>query len=386
MKQPEVVIVHDYLTQRGGAERVVLSMCKAFPGARLLTSIYNPETTYPEFKDLRVETSALNANPVFRHDPRLAFPLLAGVFRRWEVSADVVLASSSGWAHGISTNAPKVVYCYNPPRWLYQREEYVRGLSSVGKVALASLSKRLQVNDKRRAAEAAHYVTLSSVVQKRIRAVYGRPSTIVAPPVVLSAEQPQEAVADIEPGYLLTISRPRSYKNVDVICQAIAERPNERLVVVGPLPRPPTGGRWTSNVISVGRVSDAGLRWIYQHCRAVVAASHEDFGLTPLEGNCFGKPAMVLQAGGFLDTLVPEQTGIFFDQVSVTSVLDGLDRLDAQVFDPVTIRKHGESYNEDVFISHIRQVVLGVMAGKDEAFLDHREIPGRAHIAERRTG
>ena len=121
-----VAVVHDYLTQRGGAERVVLALMEAFPGARLVTSVYNPETTFPEFAKYDVETTWLNNVGVFRKDPRRAMPLLPMVFSGVELTdVDVVVCSSSGWSHGVRTDAPKIVYCHNPARWLYQRHHYV---------------------------------------------------------------------------------------------------------------------------------------------------------------------------------------------------------------------------------------------------------------------
>ncbi|MHB8509172.1 MAG: glycosyltransferase, partial [Candidatus Dormibacteria bacterium] len=126
-----IAIVHDYLTQRGGAERVVLGMLQAFPDARLITSVYNPETTFPAFGDRVVETSGLQRVEAFRTDPRRALPLLAKTFSRTTVrDVDLVLCSSSGWAHGVTTTAPKLVYCYNPPRWVYQHSDYVEAQSA----------------------------------------------------------------------------------------------------------------------------------------------------------------------------------------------------------------------------------------------------------------
>src|SRR4051812_17900219 len=121
------VIAHDYVSQRGGAERVTLALLRAFPGAPLVTSVYEPEQTFPEFQAHDIRTSSLQRIGAFRRDPRLALPLLARTWVRTVIdSADVVVASSSGWAHGVTT-APgvrKIVYCHNPARWLYQTNEY----------------------------------------------------------------------------------------------------------------------------------------------------------------------------------------------------------------------------------------------------------------------
>src|SRR5436189_353008 len=115
-----IALVHDYLTQRGGAERVVLSLTRAFPDAPLYTSLYDPAGTFREFADVDVRPLALNAIATLRQRHRLALPLLAAAFSRLEVPADVVVCSSSGWAHGAQVEGRKVVYCHTPARWLYQ--------------------------------------------------------------------------------------------------------------------------------------------------------------------------------------------------------------------------------------------------------------------------
>jgi len=115
-----VAIVHDYLTQRGGAERVVLAMHRAFPAAPIYTSLYEPDLTFPEFRDLDVRPSYLNRSQTLRRQHRLAAPLLAHAFSKLQIKEDVVLCSSSGWAHGVHTTGTKLVYCYCPARWLYK--------------------------------------------------------------------------------------------------------------------------------------------------------------------------------------------------------------------------------------------------------------------------
>ncbi len=121
-----VAIVHDYLTQRGGAERVVLAMHRAFPAAPIYTSLYEPDLTFPEFRDVDVRPSYLNRSQLLRRHHRLALPLLAHAFSKIEVDEKIVLCSSSGWAHGIHTTGTKLVYCHCPARWLYKRADYFR--------------------------------------------------------------------------------------------------------------------------------------------------------------------------------------------------------------------------------------------------------------------
>ncbi|MBW3647311.1 MAG: glycosyltransferase, partial [Actinobacteria bacterium] len=179
-----VAVVHDYLTQRGGAERVALVLLDTFPGARMITSVHDPEAVRLRGGDPVVETSWLNRVPALRRDPRRALPLLPGAFDRMPVrDVDAVVCSSTGFAHGIPAKAPKVVYCHNPPRWLYQPEDYLHDQPLPVRAALTALRPRLLRWDRRAAASADRYLVNSTVVRERVRRVYGIDAQVLAPPV-----------------------------------------------------------------------------------------------------------------------------------------------------------------------------------------------------------
>ena len=125
----------------------------------------------------------------------------------------------------------------------------------------------------------------------------------------------------------------------------MAELPDERLVVLGGVP----SGVWSPRVSGVSDLTDAELRWLYANCSAVVAASHEDFGLTPIEGYTFGKPAVCLRAGGFLDTMVEGTTGVFFDELTPASVADGVRALRAAHVTTEDILDHAAGFGFDAF-------------------------------------
>jgi len=346
---PRVAIVHDYLTQRGGAERVVLALLRAFPRARLVTSVYCAQGTFPEFADHTVETTWLNRFAVLRADPRRALPLLAPTFGRTVVEdVDIVISSSSGWAHGVRTSAPKIVYCYNPPRWLYQAEEYSAGLSLLPRFASRAMAPCLRRWDQRAAMTAAAYIGISTPVIGRIRRAYGRGALLVPPPVTIDVTSPSQPIEGIEPGFLLTVARGRGYKNTDIVVDGVQRMADQRLVVVGDM-------RVSERVRGVGRVSDAQLRWLYANCRALVSASYEDFGLTPLEANAFGRPAVVLRAGGFLDTLVEGVTGVFIEEPTAVAVADAIRKLPS--VDTDAVRAHAQTYSAESFAIRMRQIV-----------------------------
>lgn len=351
-----VALVHDYLTQRGGAERVVLSMLATFPDAPLYTSLYEPALTFAEFDDADVRTSGLNRSALLRRNHRLALPLLAPAFSRMRVDADVVVCSSSGWGHGAHATGRKVVYCHAPARWLYQRDRYVgRVLRSL---LFAPLRRRLLRWDAAAAASAHRYVVNSNFVRDRVRALYGIDAEVLHPPHAAEADRPRRAVAGLDEGFVLCVSRLLPYKNVQAVVAAFRALPAERLVVVGagPLERrlrrdaPP-------NVRFVGAVADDELRWLYSSSRALVAAAYEDFGLTPLEAAAFGRPTAALRFGGFLDTIREHETGVFFDEPSAGAIAGAVSAVLAREWSPRLLEQHAATFSEERFTRRLREIV-----------------------------
>ncbi len=357
-----VALVHDYLTQRGGAERVVLAMLRAFPDAPVYTSLYDPAGTFPEFGAADVRASALDAIPLLHHSHRLALPLLAPAFSHLRVDADVAVCSSSGWAHGARVSGHKVVYCHAPARWLYQTRRYASPWSSQG-LALALLRPALLAWDRRAAATADRYLVNSTATRAAVRATYGVDSEVLPPPYGIDPEGPRELPPGIDAGYLLCVSRMLPYKNVGAVVDAAAGLPRVRLVVVGdgPLARRLQAGA-PGNVTFLGNVSDEQLRALYASCTGVVSASYEDFGLVPLEAAAFGRPAAVLRFGGFLDTVLPERTGVFFERPEPAAIRDAIARLVERDWDAALLRIQAERFSLPAFAERLRQVVAEVAA------------------------
>ncbi|MBL0749116.1 glycosyltransferase [Nocardioides baculatus] len=368
MAQPTVAIAHDYLTQRGGAERVVLSLMRAFPDAPVHTTLYDPAGTYPEFADADIRTSPLNRLGALRRDHRLALPLLAPAASRMRIDADVVVASSSGWAHGFRTAGRTVVYCHNPARWLYQTDEYLGGpawRSPLGPPVLA-LRPMLRRWDRRAADGVDVYLANSRVVQQRIATTYGREAELLPPPHGMDAAADQDPVTELtgwDPGYALVVSRLLPYKNVDAVIEAVRGT-GRRLVVVGHGPEEARlRATLPDHVRLLGGLSDAQLRWVYARAGVLVAASHEDFGLAPLEAAAFGVPAAALRGGGFLETVVEGSTGLFFDRPDPDAIAATLALTDRHDWDADTMRARAEQFGEARFIDRIRAIALGETDG-----------------------
>jgi glycosyltransferase involved in cell wall biosynthesis len=353
----KVAIVHDYLTQRGGAERVVLSLTRAFPGAPIYTSLYDPAGTFPDFAHLDVRPMSLNRIVPLRKYHRAALPLLAPSFSRLHISADVVVCSSSGWAHGTHVEGRKIVYCHTPARWLYQSDRYLRGRSRPIRVAANALKLPLRRWDQRAAATADLYLANSTIVADRIASVYGTSAEVVPPPPAITSNGPMRAPDAIEPGFVLTVSRLLPYKNVDAVVSAFAHLPDERLVVAGAGPdEHELRTMATANVEFTGMVEDEVLRWLYANCRLLVAASHEDFGLTPLEAADFGKPTVALRFGGYLDTVIEGETGLFFDEPVKEGIADAVSRAKSANWNGPAIVSSARRFAEPAFISRVTRL------------------------------
>lgn len=366
--RPRVAIAHDYLTQRGGAERVVLALHRAFPDATIHTTLYDPENTYPEFSDAHVVVSPLNRIGPLRREHRAALPLLSYAVSRLPVDADVVVVSSSGWAHGVPATGRKLVYCHAPARWLYQAEAYLGGPAarSVRGRVLMLLGGGLRRWDRRAAASADRYLANSTVVQERIATAYGIEADVLAPPYGIDPADPQEPVRPLADwaadGYLLVVSRLLPYKNVDVAVEALRGLP-ERLVVVGSGPlEARLRAEAPDNVRIVTGLSDAELRWAYAHARTLLAPSLEDFGLTPLEAAAFGVPTLALHAGGYLDTIDEDVNGMFFEAPTAEAVRAAVVAARDRAWDTEAIRAHAERFSEARFHASIRGEVERLLA------------------------
>lgn len=363
----DVAIAHDYLTQRGGAEKVVLALQRAFPSAPIYTTLYEQSTTYPEFADSTIIASPLNRVGPLRRSHRLALPLLAWASSRIQVRARHTVVSSSGWAHGFVTSGSKIVYCYSPARWLYQRDAYFGSSKRTPRrLALDVLSPFLKRWDRRASKTATTYFAISTVVQQRIKDTYGIDAEVLPAPHTVDMTIAQEPVAlpaalSAEP-FFLCISRLLPYKNVDVVIKAFKEL-GLPLVVVGAGPEERRlAAMCAENVAMVKNLTDGQIQWLYARSRAVVSASFEDFGLTPIEGAVHGKPSIVLRWGGFLDTIAEGVTGIYFDSPTASNVAAAVRDFTTRDWDGDRIRAHAERFTEEHFAKRLRDEIARIDA------------------------
>jgi glycosyltransferase involved in cell wall biosynthesis len=339
-----VAIVHDYLNQRGGAERVVLELARMWPQAPIYTSLYRPASTFPEFGEHEIHRSLLDRIPV-DGSFRALMPLYPAAFRSLgTLDQDVVISSSSGWAHGVRTapHSKHIVYCHAPARWLYSEREYLPGRA--GRTALAPVTAALRPWDRRAARRADLYLANSENVRRRIKAAYGIEAEVVHPPV-----ETERFVPSPRGERLLVVSRLLPYKRVDLVVEA-ATRAGLPLDVVGKGPelarlRAIAGPSVTFHV-SAG---DREIVEMMESCRALVVAGMEDFGIVAVEAQAAGKPVVAYAAGGSLETVEEGLTGVFFREQTVGATIDALGRADALSTNPGEIAARAQRFSREAF-------------------------------------
>ena len=346
-----VAIVHDYLNQPGGAERVVLELADLFPDAEILTSLYRPESTFPEFAGRDIRTSPLNRLPVDRGFRNL-FALYPAAFRSFGVlDHDVVISSSSGWAHSVRT-APgtfHAVYCYTPARWLYGGEHLG---ASRRRSALRPALGALRAWDTCAARRADLYIAISHAVRRRVRQHYGIDAPVVYPPVDVDRFTPRARGER-----LLVVSRLLDYKRVDVIVDA-ATRAGIGLDVVGTGPSLDALRRRAGPGVTFhGRLDDGEVTKMMERCRAFCLPGEEDFGITPVEAHAAGKPVVAFAGGGALETVEAGTTGSFFTRHDPDDVIDAVVRCDAITTTPAEIAARARRFSRAAFRTNLRGVL-----------------------------
>lgn len=360
IRAKDLVLCHDYLTQSGGAERVVLELARILRPRETVVSLYNPEKTFAGFRDFTVRPSFLNRIGLFRREARIALPFFAAAWSRGKpVQADAVLCSSSGWAHAqrVAPGVPKIIYCHNPARWLYQPQDYLQDQPWFVRLALKALRPGLLRWDRKAAADADVYIANSTSVAARIRQAYGIEAQVIFPPVAIDPAGDLEPVPGFEAPFFLTVSRGRGYKGGQLLVDAFRAMPEHKLVVVGSV----SGEGLPPNVRTTSFVSDAQLRWLYSSATALVSVSREDFGLTPVEANTFGTPSLLLRAGGFLDSTVEGVNGRFIDEPTIPAIQRAV-RDFPFAWDRETVRNHARKFGPEAFGEAICRVILEACA------------------------
>ncbi|TAM75863.1 glycosyltransferase family 4 protein [bacterium] len=352
-----MALVHDYLNQRGGAERVFAHIAAAWPEAPIYTSIFDRAQLGDLFDAARVRTSFLQHLPGHRRLFRALAPLYPSAFASFDLSAyDTIISSTSAWAKGVTTrpDAVHVCYCHTVARFVFDYDAYVGRLAGPCEPLARPLVRRLANWDRAAAQRPTALVANSRNTAERIRHWYGRDAYVVHAPIDLDRFEVGPGKGD----YALIISRLLPYKRIDLAIEGcrLAGVP---LLVAGTGPaeeRLREAAKGTTTTM-LGYVEDDALRVLLGNARVVVLPGAEDYGLVPLEAAAAGRPTVAYAAGGALETVVPGVTGAFFREETAVSLAEALCAFDSRHYDSSALRAHAERFSPQRFIQRLQEIV-----------------------------
>ncbi len=367
----KVALIHDWLTGMRGGEKVLEVFCELFPRAKIFTLVHIEGSVSSVIENLPVETSFIQKLPLVKNKYRSYLPLFPAAVEKLDVSGfDLVLSSSHCVAKGVvpRPGARHICYCHTPMRYIWNMYDEYFGKGRAGPLTrrlMPVIANYLRLWDSGTAGRVDRFVANSENVRKRIRRYYDREADVIYPPV--STENTY--LSEKDGGYFLVVSAFAPYKRVDIAIQAFNHL-RERLLVIG------TGQDEKRlkkiagpNVEFLGWIDSNKLADYYSGCKALIFPGEEDFGIVPLEAQCFGKPVIAYGAGGVLETVKgiwPEQadgcsardfTGLFFHRQTGEALAAAVERFAGLSFDPAGIRKHGLGFGREIFKDKIKDYI-----------------------------
>lgn len=360
----KIALVHDWLNQYGGAERVLEVFHDLYPEAPIYTSIYEP-TAMPRFyRQWDIRTSFMQRLPLVKRKHQPFMPLYPLAFEGFDLGGyDLVISNASAFCRGVLSGPTTrhICYCLTPTRFVWNFHDYAReeNLGRLARLALPLALGPLRVWDRLSADRVDDFVAISAAVAERVAKYYRRQAVIIHPPVDCSSFKISPAPED----FFLIVSRLVPYKRVDLAVRAFNELGLPLLIAGDGRDRPRLERMARPNVRFLGRVSEADLRDLYARCRAFIFPGEEDFGLTPVEAQASGRPVIAYRAGGALDTVIPGQTGLFFTERQPWSLAETVRQFRAGDFNPLEIRAHALRFDVGAFRDRFTAHVAAVMAG-----------------------
>ncbi|MDQ6746702.1 MAG: glycosyltransferase [Candidatus Dormibacteraeota bacterium] len=352
--------MHDYLVTMGGAERVFLSIARAFPEAPIYTSIFRPDTALPEFRSMEVRPLWSNRLPLTEANYRAGVMAFAASFDRLRLAGyDVVISSSSAFAKNAGRDARRRIwYCYTPPRFIWPCGESSHPAGPLERAALMPATGALRRWDRQVAGRSDRILAISSEVRDRVRRFYGMDAEVLHPPVWNDVNG-MRTDDDPRRGYLV-VSRLNRYKAIDVAIEACREA-GAPLSIIG---RGSDEARLRAlagdTVTFRGRVTDEELHHAYRGAEAVLLPGEEDWGMTPLEANAHGTPAIAAARGGALETVIDGTTGVLYRPYGYRDLALAMGRASATSFSAARLREHaagfGEKAFQDTLARHVAEV------------------------------
>ena len=357
-----VALIHDYLNQYGGAERVLETLLDLFPDAHIYTLLYNPERTSARFRKNVHKTSILDF-PFARHHHRLFIPLMPCAVRSLAVADpyDLILSDSAGYAKGVPhpRSTFHLCYCYTPLRYAWEINNYFANpaFKTIFKPAFAYLKRW----DFQAAQRPNQLLAVSGFIARKIQNNYGRTATVLYPPVDYGKFYFE---ASLQPSlgqtpYYLAVGRLLHYKKFFLLVEAfLALGLNLWIVGTGPeMPRIQALAAGSKNIRLVDFVSDSELVALYNGAKAFLFPQVEDFGLVAAEAQACGCPVIAFAQGGALEIVLEGRTGIFFHEQSVSSIMEAVRKFENMGFDRFDIARVSKRFTVEQFREGILQAI-----------------------------
>jgi glycosyltransferase involved in cell wall biosynthesis len=350
-----LALVHDYLNQCGGAERVFAHIARAYPQAPIYTSLFDAARTGHLVDAARVRTSFLQYVPFAHRYFRYFAPLYPAAFESFDLRAyDVIVSSSTSWAKGVHVRPDAVHICYlhTVSRFVFDYERYVGGfgLGTIARPIVQALARW----DKRAAQRPTVFIANSRNVADRIKTYYGRDARVLPCPVDVDRFTPGAGRGE----YAVVISRLLPYKRIDIAIDAcrLAGVPL-KIIGSGPAEAMLRKRAQGSDVRFLGQVEDDVVNRVLGDARVALLPGEEDFGLVPLEAAAAATPAIAYGKGGALETIIPGETGLFFGEQHPESLAAVLTNFDRRTYDVRRLRAHAEQFSPARFTERLREVV-----------------------------
>jgi glycosyltransferase involved in cell wall biosynthesis len=362
---PRITLAHDYLLVMRGAERTFAAIADLYPHAPIFTLLYDATGTSERFVGRHISTSLLQRLGVAQNTFRKLLPLYPRAIERLKLPAsDVVLSSSSAFAHGVRVpeEAVHVCYCHTPFRYAwYEQDRAVEETSFLLHPMLRQQLRRIRRWDLSASRRVDAYIANSELSRERIKRYYGRDAVVIHPPVETHRFAPGK------PGdSLLVVSEVVRHKRLEVALEA-ARRARVPIRVVGSGPDHAALSAAYPEADFLGRASDEDLAELYASARAVIVPSMEEFGITAVEAQAAGRPVIAAGAGGALETVVDGQTGRLATLDDVESFVRAIRSLDQLDFDPDRAVQNAERFSVSAFQLRLSAEVTRALQTKGQA-------------------
>ncbi len=354
----KVAIVHDYLNQYGGAEKVVEALHEVFPDAPVFTSIFLPKRLPPIFSTIDVRPSFMQRLPFLDRHFKKYLPFYPYAIESLDLEGfDLVLSSSSAFAKGACApeGACHICYCYSPMRFVWDRELYMsqEEFSSFYKLVLPLILSRLEKWDIKAIDRVNYFIGISQHIRKKIKLIYQREADVIYPPVDLS----EFYISQRQDDYFMIVSRLNAYKRIDLVIDAF-NLLSIPLAIIGTGPHEDALKRRSKkNITFLGMVSQEELAGYLSRCRGLIFPGEEDFGIAPVEAMASGRPVIAFSKGGAKETLLDGVTGLFFNEQTVDSLIEAVNSFNHMEFYADKIRHHAEQFDKEMFKQKIKDYV-----------------------------